>query len=207
MLGESRRRTRSLPRGPRASRETRPLSPRSRSCSPGRRRPRSARRSSRQDTGGVLNKAVRLCLERGGPSRYCMCAFVTCGGKVVAGPALCGLGSPTPSAFRVQAHRLGHASQTRHAEVAALAALPRGMRRRRLRHCHLVVLRAEEDPDGQIRLQLARPCRDCARLCCAIGVQKVTYSTEGGQLRTEMATDVAAESKPSSGTLFHLLHQ
>merc|ERR1711957_1058452 len=113
------------------------------------------------------------------------------GGKIVAGPVCCGPGR-VPHTWGALAGRAGASWETRHAEVAALSELPSPLRPRDVRRSRLFVVRF--DPDG--RPALARPCVDCARLLCAVGVPRVTFTTVDG-FETRASRELLTAAVPS----------
>jgi len=153
-------------------------------------------------------------------------AWVVGGGKNLTPIRRCRLGGPHPHtsrAWRRFCQRVGHAGVSKHAEMAAIAALqPEALHppRRRLT---LVVVRlrnrlmgsseaappaihadADAVPDASsgafVELGLARPCDECAKIICALGCfRRIVYSTDDGHLASSAPEELLQDCTPSSG--------
>eukprot|EP00416_Gambierdiscus_australes_P048839 CAMPEP_0171153692 /NCGR_PEP_ID=MMETSP0766_2-20121228/151196_1 /TAXON_ID=439317 /ORGANISM="Gambierdiscus australes, Strain CAWD 149" /LENGTH=325 /DNA_ID=CAMNT_0011617609 /DNA_START=63 /DNA_END=1044 /DNA_ORIENTATION=- len=152
-------------------------------------------------------------------------AWVVGGGKNLTPVRRCGLGGPHPrtsGGWRRLCQRIGHTGVSKHAEMAAIAALqPQALQPARKR-LTLVVVRlrkgagiggserlppladpeeqAEKLPGAAVELGLARPCDECAKMICALGCfRRVVYSTEDGRLVSSTPEELLQHCTPSSG--------
>jgi len=131
---------------------------------------------------------------------HCLIACLMKGGKVLT-PGLHVCSNASPRLRPHVAHFVGGQqprSVSCHAEVAALNALPRTIKRRRLRQCTLVVVRPSYNSDTEeTSLRCAKPCRECAAIIC-LGIKAVVYS-DIGQLFCSTPEELMSEASHSSG--------
>jgi len=143
-------------------------------------------------------------------------ACVVGGGKILTPVRRCGLGGPHPRTSRFWrrfCQRIGHSGISKHAEMAAIAALrPEALQatngrtpgRRRLTLV-VVRLRAGQDSaadggDSRVELGMARPCDECTKVICALGCfRKVVYSASDGHLASASPEDLLEHCQPTSG--------
>lgn len=137
--------------------------------------------------------------------RPALFAWIVGGGKNLTPVRRCGLSGPHPHTsrgWRRLCQRLGHTGVSKHAEMAAIAALsPECLARRRLT---LVVMRLRQCGEGprlgQLELGLARPCDECSKVICALGCfRRIVYSTDEGGLACSAPEELLEQSTPSTG--------
>lgn len=167
-----------------------------------------------------LNHEVPSCA----PPR--LFAWVACGGKNLTPVRHCGLGGPHPGTskfWRRLCQRLGHSGITKHAEMAAIAALPPEVLHPPRRRLVLVVVRLR--PIGQpntcggrnsddgcgsfsgFEFALSRPCDECAKIIYALGCfKRVIFCDESGALARASPEELLAVSQPCSGKRFQCRH-
>lgn len=158
------------------------------------------------------------------PQQPALFAWVVGGGKNLTPVRRCGLGGPHPRTsrgWRRFCQRIGHTGISKHAEMAAIAALqPEALHSPRRRLTLVVVrlrrgLRAaagaglppelDGEADGaeggaSVELGLARPCDECAKIICALGCfRRIVYSTDDGHLASLAPEDLLQQCTPSSG--------
>jgi len=138
-------------------------------------------------------------------------AWIVGGGKNLTPIRRCGLGAPHPrvnGGWRQFCHRVGHSGITKHAEMAAIAALGLENREmRKQRRLTLVVVRVrsggrvgQTGGDGGVSLGLAQPCDECTKIICALGCfRRVIHSTLDGDLVSVSPEHLLEVSAPSSG--------
>merc|ERR1712137_279341 len=134
-------------------------------------------------------------------------AWIVGGGKNLTPIRRCGLGAPHPrvnGGWRQFCHRVGHSGITKHAEMAAIAALGLENREmRKQRRLTLVVVRVcstGQTVGEQVCLGLAQPCDECTKIICALGCfRRVIHSTADGNLISVAPEHLLEVSVPSSG--------
>mmetsp|Transcript_37638 Transcript_37638/g.82620 ORF Transcript_37638/g.82620 Transcript_37638/m.82620 type:complete len:288 (-) Transcript_37638:55-918(-) len=173
------------------------------------------------DVPRALGRANHLC-GLGGvsqPPQPALFAWVTCGGKNLTPVRRCGLGGPHPGTsaeWRRLCQSVSHSGISKHAEMAAIAALqPEALRAPRKRRLTLVVVRlrtvARNDTEDGIldtELGLARPCDECAKVIWALGrFRRVVYSEESGRLVSVAPDELLLRCQPSSGKRLQQKHR
>merc|ERR1712039_923345 len=162
------------------------------------------------------------------PQQPALFAWVMGGGKNLTPVRRCCLGGPHPGtsrSWRQLCQRIGHCGISKHAEMAAIAALHPDLlwapRRQRLT---LVVVRLraaskasgsqavaslddaalslgeQSSQEAPMELGLARPCDECAKVICALGCfRRIVYSTADGCLASVGPEELLQQCAPSSG--------
>lgn len=134
-------------------------------------------------------------------------AWIVGGGKNLTPIRRCCLGGPHPrvnGGWRQFCQRLGHSGITKHAEMAAIAALRlESAELRKQRRLTLVVIRVCSTGQAvgeQVSLGLAQPCDECTKIICALGCfRRVIHSTADGNLISVVPEHLLEVSVPSSG--------
>lgn len=162
------------------------------------------------------------------PQQPALFAWVMGGGKNLTPVRRCCLGGPHPGtsrSWRQLCQRIGHCGISKHAEMAAIAALhPDTLWASRRQRLTLVVVRlraasratgsqatASSDQaalsqgdsaaeESEMELGLARPCDECAKVICALGCfRRIVYSTADGCLTSIGPEELLQQCTPSSG--------
>lgn len=158
------------------------------------------------------------------PQQPALFAWVMVGGKNLTPVRRCCLGGPHPGtsrSWRQLCHRIGHSGISKHAEMAAIAALqPETLHEPIRRRLTLVVIRLrtvtaqpapragkarsssgnERNGETRVELGLARPCDECSKVICALGCfKRVIYSASDGRLVSVAPEELLQFCLPSSG--------